>query len=223
MITKEEIGKGYDRIAERVYVSEEFYNEVLGIESDWHGDILEIGVGQGVVLKNIQRRGGKNIKSLTGIDLSSRLIEMARRAVPEARILKGDAENMEFSDSAFDFVAAVDTFQYLLDFDKALKEIKRVLCPGGIFIVTVPNKKWILFENYIKKRKNIQPVEDHFFDFEEMKRLLEDHGFIIVAYRGADALRFYGWKHWLDRITAFFLPFLRKRMKKIVFKAVSEK
>ncbi|MDP3999591.1 MAG: class I SAM-dependent methyltransferase [bacterium] len=222
-ITKEEIGRGYDKIAEKIYVSEGFYNEVLDIELSFSGDILEAGVGQGVILKNIGRRGGKNIQSLTGIDLSDRLLEMARHNVPEARILKGDVENLEFSNSSFDFAVMVDTFQYLLDFGKALEEIRRVLRPGGVFIVTVPNKKWILFENYIKQRKNIQPVEDHFFDFEEMKLLLENHGFEIAGYKGADALRFYGWKHRLDRMAAFFLPFLRKRMKKIVFRAINKK
>lgn len=222
-ITKEEIGRSYDKIAEKIYVSEDFYNEVLDIEPDFHGDILEAGVGQGVVLKNISRRGGLNIKSLTGIDLSDRLIAMARQAVPEARILKGDVENLEFPDSSFDFTVLVDTFQYLLDFDKALGEIKRTLRPGGIFIVTVPNKKWILFADYIKRRKNIQPVEDHFFDFEEMKRLLENHSFVVADYKGADALRFYSWKHWLDKAAAFFLPFLHTRMKKIVFRAINKK
>ena len=82
--------------------------------------------------------------------MSDRLIEMAKQAVPEARILKGDIENLEFPASSFDFAVMVDTFQYLQDFGKALEEIKRTLRPGGIFIVTVPNKKWILFENYIK-------------------------------------------------------------------------
>lgn len=217
-ITKEAIGEGYDKIAEKIYVSEEFYNEVLDIQPRFYGDILEVGVGQGVVLKNIQRRGGKGVGSLTGIDLSDRLIEMAKKLVPEAKILKADAEQLPFQNNSFDFVVVVDTFQYLLDFDKVLQEINRVLRPGGKLIVTVPNKKWILFNRYIKARKNLQPIEDHFFDFEEMKQLLKRNGFAIVDYKGADALRFYGWKHALDKIAAVLLPFLHKKMKKIVFR-----
>lgn len=219
MITKEEIGKGYDKIAEKIFVSDDFYNEVLDIEQDFRGDILEPGVGQGVVLAHIARRGGGKIKSLTGIDLSDRLLEMAKKRLPSANILKADAEAMPFADHSFDMVVMIDTFQYLLDFDAALREIKRVLRPRGIFIVTVPNKKWILFKSYIARRKNIQPVDDHFFDFDEMKVLLQRHGFKIVGYRGVDALRFYGrrhrWEIWLAKI----FPFLNKRMKKIVFRA----
>ena len=145
MITKEEIGKGYDKIAEKVYVSEDFYNEVLDIEPNFNGDILEAGVGQGVVLANIVRRGCKNIHSLTGIDLSDRLLEMARTLLPQATILKADIEAMPFADALFDFVIMVDTFQYLQDFESALDEVRRVLRQGGKFIVAVSNKRWILF------------------------------------------------------------------------------
>ncbi|MEK9175438.1 MAG: class I SAM-dependent methyltransferase [Patescibacteria group bacterium] len=218
MITKDEIGKGYDKIAEKIYVSDDFYNEVLDIEPNFKGDILEAGVGQGVVLDNITHRGDKNIHSLTGIDLSDRLLEMARILLPQAAILKADIERMPFDDASFDFVIMVDTFQYLQDFESALCEVRRVLRSDGKFIVTVPNKKWILFKSYITLRKNIQPVEDYFFDFDEMKNLLTSHGFKIINYRGADALRFYGRRHQWERILAHFLPFLHKRMKKIVFR-----
>lgn len=217
IVTKEDIAKGYDAIAERVFVSDDFYREVLGIEKDFSGDILEVGVGQGVVLKHIYERG-RNIQSLTGLDLSDRLIEMARKNVPSAHIVKGDAEEMPFPNESFDIVVMIDVFQYLLNVDKALSEVRRVLRKGGSFIVTVPNRDWVLFKRYIKNRKNIQPIEDRFFNFNEMAGLLSSHGFSIVSYRGADALRFYGSRHKLERLFAWVIPYLHKRMKKIVFR-----
>src|SRR5207245_1439448 len=113
-------------------------------------------------------------------------------------------------------------FQYLLDFGRALKEIRRVLKPGGKFIVTVPNKNWLRFELYIQKRKNIQPVEDHFFTFEEMKGLLEKHGFAVGNYRGADSFYFYTERHVYEMWLALFVPWMHKYMKKIIFKAVKK-
>jgi ubiquinone/menaquinone biosynthesis C-methylase UbiE len=217
-ITKEEIGQGYDTIAEKIYVSDDFYNEALSTVHNWHGRILEGGVGQGVVLANILKRGRTNIDQLYGVDLSQKLLEIARVNVPEAELALGDVEDLSFQDNFFDFVVMVDTFQYLQDFDKALSETKRVLKIGGQFVVTVPNKDWLLFEGYIERRKNIQPVDDHFFTYEEMKNLLERHGFRILQYKGIDALRFYGWKHKLiDRLLAFVIPSLNKKMKKIIF------
>ena len=218
IVTKKDIEAGYDAIAEKMYVSEEYYSDMLAIEKDFHGDILEAGVGQGVVLKKISELGGKNIKSLTGIDLSGRLLEMAKKIIPQAVLVKGDVEAMPFPDSSFDFAVMIGVFPYLLDIDKALAEVKRVLRLDGKFIVTVPNRKWILFDRYIKARKNIQPVDDRFFDFEEMKGILEQRGFEVLDYRGADALRFYGWKHQFDRLAIAILPFLHKRMKHLVFK-----
>ncbi len=217
-VTKKDIELGYDAIAEKMYVSEEYYDDMLAIEKDFQGDILEAGVGQGVVLKKIAERGGAKIKSLTGIDLSGRLLEIAKKIIPQAKLVKGDIEAMPFANNSFDLVIMVGVFPYLLDIDKALSEIKRVLRADGQFIVTVPNRKWILFKNYIKQRRNIQPVEDRFFDFEEMKNILEQRGFRVISYRGADALRFYGWKHRFDRFLVAALPFLRKRMKHLVFK-----
>lgn len=220
IVTKKDIEAGYDAIAEKMYLSEEFYDDVLAVKKDYQGDILEAGVGQGVVLKKIAERGGSRIKSLIGLDLSTRLLEMAKMIIPQAKLVKGDVEAMPFADKSFDLVMMVGVFQYVLDADKTLKEVKRVLRLNGEFIVTVPNRKWILFKNYIKQRRNIQPVEDRFFDFEEMKELLEKHGFSVAGYRGADALRFYGWKHKLDRLALIIFPFLHKRTKHLVFRCI---
>lgn len=221
MEIKQAIGLGYDKIAEKIYVSDAFYNECLGMEKNYFGDILDIGCGQGIILKKLKESWGDKIKNLTGIELSEKLLAMAGKNVPEARLLMADAENLPFSDDAFDFVIMTDVFQYLLDFDRALEEVKRVLKPGGKFIVSVPNKNWLLFEDYIKKRKNIQPLEDHFFDFSEMKKLLEKHNFKILKYRGADCLRYYAPYHKYEMILAKIFPFLHKKMKKIIFVAQS--
>ncbi len=221
-ITVRDIAAGYDAIAGKVFVSRDFYNEVLDIGPRFFGDILEIGVGQGVVLKTIAERGGAGIRSLTGIDLSPRLIGMARVAVPQARIVEADAAHLPFADASFDLAVMVDTFQYVLDPRRVLEEVRRVLRPGGKFLVTVPNRKWILFSRYIKTRKNIQPVEDKFYDYAEMSKLLADNRFAILKFKGADALRFYTSRHRYERALAVVFPFLHRYMKKLVFLCTRE-
>ena len=112
----------------------------------------------------------------------------------------------------------IDTFQYLQNFKQALDETRRVLKRGGRFLVTVPNKDWLLFDVYLKRRKNIQPVEDYFFTYDEIKHMLESSGFRVLKYKGVDALRFYGWQHKIfDRLAALIFRRLNKRMKKIIF------
>lgn len=245
MVTKQQIAEGYDKIAEKIYVSDDFYSEVMAIEKNWHGDILDAGCGQAPVLRKLQDEKFKNLKieRLVGVDISDKLLEMARRRVPEAEIIKADIDNLPFADNSFDFAVMVDVFQYLLDqsthdgecsaehssrddgcsgFDRALEEVKRVLKPGGKFVVTVPNKNWILFDSYIKRRKNIQPVEDHFFTFDEMAELLKKHNFQIADYRGADCFRYYAPYHKYEMWLAHLFTGWHKKMKKIIFKAIKE-
>ena len=222
MISKQQIAEGYDKIAEKIYVSDTFYNEVMAIEKNWHGAVLDAGCGQAPILQKLQDLKFKygKITRLVGIDISDKLLEMARQKVPEADIIKADIDKMPFAENSFDFIVMVDVFQYLLDFGQALAEIRRVLKPGGKFIVTVPNKNWLLFESYIKRRKNIQPIEDHFFTFNEMAGLLKKYGFGIANYRGADCFRYYAPYHKYEMWLAVLVPFIHKKMKKIIFKTV---
>mgnify|MGYP001605819804 FL=1 len=50
----------------------------------------------------------------------------------------GSADNIPFPDRHFDSVVATQVFEHLLDFEKAAKEVNRVLKPGGIILTTVP-------------------------------------------------------------------------------------
>lgn len=219
-ITKEEIADGYDKIVDKIGLAMEFYDEVLGFNKNYFGNILDIGCGRGFLLKKLKEKAKKGSRFF-GLDISSKLCDIAKENNPDAEITRGDAENLPFEDDFFDFVFMTEVLEHLIDYNKSLKEAKRVLKKNGIFIVSVPNRDWLQYDFYDKIRnKNLQPVDDYYFRFKEIKMFLQNNGFKIVKYHGLDNLFYYGKIHKLELFSAFFLPFLHKKMKRLLFKCV---
>ncbi|MDP3901633.1 MAG: class I SAM-dependent methyltransferase, partial [bacterium] len=190
---------------------------------NYGGRSLDAGCGRGFLLQKIKRIAQPDAQ-FYGLDISENLCALARSNNPEAEILCGDAEAMPFKDNSFDIVFMTEALEHMLDYNKALREVRRVLKPNGIFIVTVPNRDWLRYEFYDQIRdKKLQPVDDHYFRFDEIKSLLERNSFEIKKVRGLDNLFYYGWKHRFEEVTAFFLPFLHKKMKRLLFKCVNKK
>jgi len=222
-ITKKEIAEGYDAVADKILMDPGFYDHCLAMYRGYRGSVLDIGCGQGLLLKKVRLLASPG-SFFTGIDISGKLCAMARINNPDAIIVQGDAESLPFKDSSFDIILMTEVVEHLLDYAKALYEVRRVLKRGGVFIVSVPNRDWASYDFYDKIRNHTwQPVDDHYFRFEEITGLLARNGFRIEKYRGLDNLFYYGWKHKFEDIAAFFLPLLHRKMKRLVFKCVNEK
>lgn len=96
-------------------------------------DVLEIGVGMGADHLELARQ---EPKSLTGIDLTERAVEHARRRLNifglSSEVMTGNAEALAFPDSSFDLVYSWGVIHHSPDTPKAVKEIHRVLRSGGV-------------------------------------------------------------------------------------------
>jgi len=95
-------------------------------------DVLELGCGTGAVLAGL----GSGY-SLTGIDLSSRMLERARRRCPEARLLEADITRFEL-DETFDAVICVfDTLNHVTSlegWEMVVSKVAQHLRDGGLFL-----------------------------------------------------------------------------------------
>lgn len=102
--------------------------------SQAHGDVLEIAVGTGRNLPFYPRDA-----RLTGIDLSPETLEIARARARELgreiALVEGDAQALPFPDSRFDTVVSTLTMCSIPDYHAAVAEARRVLRPGGRFIL----------------------------------------------------------------------------------------
>lgn len=98
------------------------------------GRVLEIGCGRGVGVEILLSLGAKYV---TGFDLDPKMIALAQKRLERfenrARVFVGDVEAVDAPDASFDAVVDYGVIHHIPQWQKALREIARVLKPGGIF------------------------------------------------------------------------------------------
>jgi SAM-dependent methyltransferase len=103
-------------------------------------DVLDVGCGQGIDVYRYAEAGAR----VTGIDLTPRHVELATAHLAAmgagATLLVGDAETLPFDDESFDRVSTNGVLHHTPDFDTAVREIRRVLRPGGEARIVVYNR-----------------------------------------------------------------------------------
>jgi ubiquinone/menaquinone biosynthesis C-methylase UbiE len=102
--------------------------------------VLDVGCGQGIDAASYAMAGAR----ATGIDLTPRHVELARRHLQAvglaAEVVEGDAESLPFDDGAFDRVSSNGVLHHTPDMPAALREIRRVLVRGGEARIIVYNQ-----------------------------------------------------------------------------------
>ena len=95
---------------------------------------LDLGCGTGEMLKLILQEDTH--KELCGIGLSEKMLAVAKSKLPEqVKLILGDSESLPFSDNAFDVVYCNDSFHHYPAPQNVLREVYRVLKPGGTFLM----------------------------------------------------------------------------------------
>lgn len=121
----------FEALDARRYTLEPFIGAYARFEA-WRGRrVLEIGCGAGGDLARFARAGA----IVTGIDLSPRSLALTRRrfelAGLEADLRVADAEALPFPDGSFDLVYSWGVLHHTPDTPRAVREVGRVLVPGG--------------------------------------------------------------------------------------------
>lgn len=94
--------------------------------------LLDAGCGAGLLGVLASLRGA----TVTALDASAGLLAVARARLPEADVREGDLEALPFADAAFDAVTAVNSIFYAADMATVMRELTRVVRPGGRVVVT---------------------------------------------------------------------------------------
>jgi ubiquinone/menaquinone biosynthesis C-methylase UbiE len=112
-----------------------FALEMLEARVSPGSNILDIGCGAGQLAGELMQRG----YSAWGVDLSGAMVEYAREHYGPDRFRVGDIEQIPFPDNTFDAVMCLGVMEYLEKDEPALREMWRVLKPGGRAVITTPS------------------------------------------------------------------------------------
>ena len=144
---KRVVETGYDRVAERYLASKDTEDptplaalEELTRELSPGAAALDLGCGAGVpVTRHLAQRF-----AVTGVDLSARQLELARRHVPAANFLKADMTDLSFGPETFDAAVALHSIIHVprAEHPALLGKISRCLKPGGVFLATWALGDW---------------------------------------------------------------------------------
>ena len=99
--------------------------------------VLDCGCSNGGLAKYLTEQVGCHV---TAIDIATFFVENTKKNAPKAECFVRPIEDTKFEDALFDVVIAGEILEHVLDLDKALKEILRILKPGGTLLATTPAK-----------------------------------------------------------------------------------
>jgi len=110
----------------------------LRLLSDQGFDLaLEIGFGAGATQLALRER----VRHLHGIDVakeSGSAAKALRAAGVRSSLVVADVASLPYPDEIFDLVVSFSVFEHIVDFRRALSEVKRVLLPEGLFLLGMP-------------------------------------------------------------------------------------
>ena len=147
---------------------------LLDIAAEDH--VLEVGFGPGVGIEGAARWATAG--RVAGIDSSATMVEVARKrnaiAVKARRVdlQSGDASFLPYANRAFNKVFCIHCVYFWANPVRALRELQRVLVPGGIAAITIlPRDRWL-------ERKTVPPADLFtLYNADEVAALLAQAGF----------------------------------------------
>jgi ubiquinone/menaquinone biosynthesis C-methylase UbiE len=143
--------------------------------------VLEVGCGRGVGVEILLARGAA---SVAGFDLDPAMVALAQQRLAQygarAHVFVADAARIAAPDASFDAVVDYGVIHHIPNWPQALREIARVLKPGGVFY----------FEDLLKRLISARPMRALFdhpqatqFTDAEFRAGLEAARLRVVAWR----------------------------------------
>lgn len=158
----------------------EVFKELLGQQKPQ--EIIDIGCASGTMTNSISQIWPKS--KITAVDVYPAAIAYAKIKYPHIRFLVADAHKLPFKDNLFDLVTCYETIEHVVNPEKVLKEIRRVLKKNGVAIIEMDSGSvlfrivWWIWEK--TKGKVWQGAHLHPFRHRELEKIILNAKFKVV-------------------------------------------
>lgn len=145
----------------------------LAAELGKNKSILELASGPGIGLGIM----AKNASMVVGADIDPIQIKMGNDYYKgRFQLIEASAEKIPFETSSFDVVLILEAIYYIQNLQDFISEVKRVLKPNGLLLISYPNNEWANF--------NPSPFTFKYFKVQEMHEFLDSNGFATYSLLG---------------------------------------
>lgn len=165
---------GYDLTRYYSPITEKRYKELLEEFEPYRneGRLLDVGCGYGFFLQTSKEAGW----DATGIEITDEAVKACTSK--GLRMHHGTLESAVFPNDHFDVIVLIETIEHVIEVDQLLKEIQRVLRPGGLVYLSTPNFNAINRYRLKEKYDVVQyPLHLSYFTPATLKRFFESNGF----------------------------------------------
>lgn len=182
-----ELAAIYDRFAERYDHNRDLFDmtaiiDAFGQRLPQNGRLLDLGCGAGEPFaRHFASRGW----SVTGVDLSQRMLELARKHVPGIEVIQADMCAIDFPPGQFDAVTSIYSFFHVprRHHARLFAACQRWLRPGGHFLFTYATRDWTGADSFDGYKEFMGERLFYSHDrVEDLDALLRAHRFDVVAF-----------------------------------------
>jgi 2-polyprenyl-3-methyl-5-hydroxy-6-metoxy-1,4-benzoquinol methylase len=140
------------------------------------GKLLEIGSYLGIFLDRIRSEGW----DVTGLEPFHTVAEYSRKTY-NLEVIEALLPEAKFPDAAFDVVVMLHVIEHLSDPASYIREIRRIMRPGGALVVETPRFDSLMFKIMGRRERSLANCDGHifFFTVPSLSELLEKNGFKV--------------------------------------------
>lgn len=139
-------------------------------------DIIDLGTADGRMLDMVHQKYPD--ASCAGVEYNQELVDFGKAKFPDLELIQGDIQSLDFPDNSFDVAIATAVIEHVPDPRKAMREAKRILRKGGIFVLTAPDPFWEHIATTVGHLKDDQHNE--VMNLAQLSDLARKSGFVVL-------------------------------------------